>query len=366
MPTMPSMPTGHSRSSTSKLMRKETGGGAGLLTMVLVIISLVLFTFNVGETKGGLLTSVSGLVQTVVTPLRVAGAHIAAPFVGMTNVMRNLTADEKTLTELIEENEKLHARNVELEEAEVTARQLQELLDLRNSYNLQSSAAHVIAGSTDSWVSSVTLDKGSSSGFVVGMPVTDSSGAVGQVIACSATSSTVRLLTDEASSVAAMIQSTRAQGMLEGSPDGTMHLSFIRTDQTVNVGDIVVTSGLGGVFPKGLPLGKVSVVDRSPGSTYYSIVVDPYARVENLEEVLVITSLTEGQQATAEDIESSDAADREAASGVAESIEDDEAEEDEDTGSKIDGEADAGQENGEDAEAVEGYVSPYSTQGEEE
>lgn len=320
MPTMPSMPTGRGRSSSSKLMKNESGGGGGLLTMVLVIVSLVLFTLNVGEGGSGFLTSVSGVMQTIVSPLRIAGAAIVSPFAGVGNVIRNLTADEQSLTDLEEEIERLNARNVELEEAEVTARQLQELLELRSTYNLQSTAAHVIAGATDSWVSSVTLDKGSAAGLEVGMPVTDSAGAVGQIMACSATTATVRLISDEGSSVAAMIQSTRAQGMLKGSPDGTLYLSFIRTDQTVNVGDIVVTSGLGGVFPKGLPIGKVAVIDKNPGSTYYSIVIEPYAHVGNLEEVLVITSLTTEQRATSEDIEESDAADVAAASGTSRKV----------------------------------------------
>lgn len=315
MPTMPSMPTGRNRPASSKLRKGETGAGAGLLTMVLVIISLVLFTLNVGEGGKGILTSVSGIAQTIVSPLRMVGAGMVSPFVGMGNVVRNLTADERTLTDLEQEIERLNARNVELEEAEVTAQQLQELLDLRSTYNLQSTAAHVIAGSTDSWVSTVTIDKGKAAGLEVGMPVTDSAGAVGQIMDLSTTTSTVRLITDEGSSVAAMVQSTRAQGIVKGSPDGTLYLNFIRTDQAVEVGDIVVTSGLGGVYPKGLPIGKVAVIDRTPGSTYFSIVVEPYAHVGNLEEVLVITSLTAEQLATPEDIQESDAADMDAASG---------------------------------------------------
>jgi rod shape-determining protein MreC len=227
-------------------------------------------------------------------------------------------------------------------------------------YNLQSSAAHVIAGSTNSWTQSVMLDKGKSSGFVVGMPVTDSSGAVGQIIECSSTTCTVRLLTDEESSISAMIQSTRAQGMLEGSIDGTLHLSYIRTDQTVNVGDLVVTSGLGGVFPKGLPLGKVSVVDRTPGSTYYSIVVEPFGRLDNLEEVLVITSLTEEQQATTDEIEESDAADKAAVSGSAQALEDDDDEDSQDDDTK------AKSKDKDEDTASGAYVSPYTSRGEEE
>lgn len=104
-----------------------------------------------------------------------------------------------------------------------------------------------------------------------------------------------------------MVQSSRAQGMLAGSATGQVTLTLIRTGQTVSVGDVVVTSGLGGVFPKGLPLGKVTSVDNNPGSLYLDIVVEPFAHTENFEEVLVITSLTEEQQATSEDISAADA-----------------------------------------------------------
>lgn len=315
MQKMPSMPSGHGRSVSSKLKMNEQGAGAGILTLVLVLVSLVLFTFGVRDGNQGSLAGARGVAQTIVSPLRMLGAGIAAPLSGFGNVMRNLTADEKTLSELKDENERLAARNVELEEAELTAQRLQSLLDLRSSYNLQSVAARIIAGSLDSWTSTVTIDKGSAAGLAVGMPVVDENGAIGQIMECGASTSIVRLLSDESSSVSAMVQSSRAQGMLVGEPDGTLRLKYIRTDQTVDVGDIVVTSGLGGVFPKGLPMGKVASVETNPGSVYYEIVVEPFTHAGRYEEVLVITSLTEEQQATAEDIERADAADLDAASG---------------------------------------------------
>ena len=103
-----------------------------------------------------------------------------------------------------------------------------------------------------------------------------------------------------------MIQSSRAQGILRGSVDGTIRLTLVRTDQTVEVGDTVVTSGLGGVFPKGLPLGTVLSVERTSGSLYYEIEVEPLASAESFEEVLVITSLTEDQKATSEGEQNAD------------------------------------------------------------
>ena len=316
MPKMPSMQGSGKKLTPSKIRRSETSG-SGVITIVLVVISLVIFTLSVQENGTGVFSTARDVTQTLVSPLRFIGSVVTAPFSGVGNIMRNLTADGETLSELKQENERLSARNVELEEAEKTAQRLQELLDIRSSNNLQSIAARVISGSTDSWTDSVTIDKGSAAGISAGMPVVDQTGAIGQVLSCSATTSTVRLITDEQSSVSAMLQVSRAQGMLQGSIDGTLHLQYIRTDQTVSVGDIVVTSGLGGVFPKGLPIGKVSAVESSPSSSYYEITVEPFGHPENFEEILVVTSLTEAQRVTSEEVASADAADKKAAAGQA-------------------------------------------------
>ncbi len=256
--------------------------------------------------QSGPLEAVRSGFMTVTSPVRHLGATISAPFQGLGNIFANLTTDQATLSDLKAENERLQARNAELEESEQTATRLQQLLDIKDTYNLQSTAARIISGSTDSWSSTVTIDKGTGDGLSTGMPVSASNGVIGQIVECGATSSTVRLLTDEASSISAMVQSSRAQGMVVGSATGQVSLTLIRTSQTVNVGDVIVTSGLGGVFPKGLPLGKVTSVDNNPGSLYLDIVVEPFAHTENFEEVLVITSLTQEQQASADDIAAAD------------------------------------------------------------
>ena len=310
------MPLGGNRAPSSGLGNNNQGTG-GRELVVCLVISVVLFTVGVRTGEDGPLGAVRGAFQTVTTPVRLVGSAITMPFQGLGNIFSNLTADQATLSELQAENDELRSRNAELEEAEQTATRLQGLLDLQSSYNLQSTAAHIISGSSDSWSSTVTIDKGTSSGLSVGMPVTSSSGVIGQIVECGATSSTVLLVTDESSSVSAMVQSSRAQGMLDGSAAGEVRLDMIRTDQTVEVGDIVVTSGLGGVFPKGLPLGKVTSVEKNPGSMYYTIVVEPYAHTENAEEVLVITSLTDSQVATSEDVASADSQETSASSSSA-------------------------------------------------
>lgn len=299
------------------IRRNEPESGMRLM-VALVALSLVMFTVSARESGGGFFTTLRGGFSTIAMPIRYLGSVVTVPFQGLGNVFANLTADQATLQELREQNEQLTTRNAELEEAEKTATRLQDLLALKSSYKLQSTAARIIAGSTDSWSRTVTIDKGSASGLAVGMPVTNSAGAIGQIIECGATSSTVRLVSDENSSVSAMVQSSRAQGILRGSPDGSLRLTLIATDQTVAVGDTVVTSGLGGVFPKGLPLGKVISVNKTEGALYYEIAVEGTGSAEGFEEVLVVTSLTEDQEATAEDIKAADEQDSSATAVAAE------------------------------------------------
>ena len=307
--------TGTRRPSGPTLGNARQGGGGGAL-VVCAILSIALFTVSCRMGEEGPLGTVRGVFQTITSPVRYLGSTLSVPFQGLGNVFTNLTADQQTLSELQAENEQLRARNVELEEAAMSVERLQGLLDLQDVNNLQSTAAHIISGSTDSWSSTVTIDKGSLTGVSVGMPVTSSSGVIGQIVECGPTTSTVRLITDENSSVSAMLQSSRLQGMLNGTVGDQLRLTLIPSDGSVSIGDVVVTSGLGGVFPKGLPLGEVTSVESAPGAAYLTIVVEPYAHAENNEEILVITSLTEEQQATAEDIAAADAQDKEGASAA--------------------------------------------------
>lgn len=300
-------------------LRKSDSDSGARLFVFLVVLSLVMFTMSARESGSGFFTTLRGGFMTVTTPLRVVGSALTTPFQALGNVFSNLTATQETLSDLREENEQLLAKNAELQEEAQAAKRLQDLLGLQSSYSLQSTAARIISTSTDSWSRTVVIDRGSSSGLAIGMPVTNSSGAIGQIIECGPTSATVRLIADENSSVSALVQSSRAQGVLKGSAGGTLHLTLIATDQSVSVGDSVVTSGLGGVYPKGLPLGRVLSVNKNDGDLYYTIVVEPPSSAESFEEVLVITSLTENQKASSEDIAKADDQDSSLTGGAGDS-----------------------------------------------
>lgn len=270
--------------------------------VIYCLVSLLLLTFYVREGEAGVIHSIRSGVNTVATPVRMVGAVVATPFNAIGNVFTNLSAPQETLSELKKQNEELTSELAQLTEAEKTAERLESLLGLQSTYNLQSTAARIIGTTGDAWSQTVTIDKGSANGFEIGMPVCNSGGVIGQIIEVSAATSTVRLINDENSGVSAMVQSTRAQGILQGQPDGTLMLSYVPADADVKVGDVIITSGLGGRFPKGLPLGTVSSVSRAANATYYTIVVRAISTAESNEEVLVITSLTDEQAASSEDV----------------------------------------------------------------
>ena len=270
--------------------------------VICCLVSLLLLTFYVREGEAGVIHSIRSGVNTVATPVRMVGAVVATPFNAIGNVFTNLSAPQETLSELKKQNEELTSELAQLTEAEKTAERLESLLGLQSTYNLQSTAARIIGTTGDAWSQTVTIDKGSANGFEIGMPVCNSGGVIGQIIEVSAATSTVRLINDENSGVSAMVQSTRAQGILQGQPDGTLMLSYVPADADVKVGDVIITSGLGGRFPKGLPLGTVSSVSRAANATYYTIVVRAISTAESNEEVLVITSLTDEQAASSEGV----------------------------------------------------------------
>ena len=264
--------------------------------IVFSLISVLLLTFYIREGEAGPIHAVRSGVTTITSPVRFLGSAVAAPFNAIGNVFSNLTASHESLDDLKKQNEVLTSKVAELSEAQKTAERLEGLV------GLQSTAARIVGASGDAWTSTVTIDKGSADGLTINMPVTSSAGVIGQIIEVSAKTSTVRLIGDENSGVSAMVQDTRAQGMLQGQPDGTLRLEYVSVDSDVKVGDIIVTSGIGGVFPKGLPLGTVSSVEKSANDVYYTIVVRAQTTAENNEEVLVITSLTDEQSASDEDV----------------------------------------------------------------
>jgi len=165
---------------------------------------------------------------------------------------------------------------------------LQSLLDLKKSLGGTSIAANVIGEDVTPWFRTIIIDRGSVDGVREGMPVVAPAGVVGRVVRTAASSSRLLLLTDHASAMAALVQRSRARGVVVGKSGGLCSLEFSQRGEDVRVGDIVVTSGIGGVFPKGLPIGEVTMVKKGEYGIFQSVDIRPFVAMSRLEQVLVL------------------------------------------------------------------------------
>ncbi len=194
------------------------------------------------------------------------------------------------------ENEVLHSRLLALEaqnskfmELEGENSRLRGLVDFIDRTGLRGVAARVIGHDASNWMQIITVGAGSDDGVKVGMPALDGNGVVGQVIAAGPHSSRVLLVTDHSSGVDAIIQGGRARGVAIGTGDGCV-LEFVLSEEEIKIGDRVITSGMDGVYPKGLLVGVVSNVEAARRGTnmFQSVTLKPTVEFARLEQVLLM------------------------------------------------------------------------------
>jgi len=164
---------------------------------------------------------------------------------------------------------------------------LQKLLDIRNGPAHRAVAARVIDNDRTSLFKTILINKGTTEGLRVGLPVLSDQGVVGRIIETSWHASRVLLLIDENSNVDALIQRNRVQGILQGAGSAGCNLKYISRVENIQTGDVVLSSGLAGVFPKGLLLGFVTGTTGAEGGLFQKIDVAAAVDFGKLEEVLV-------------------------------------------------------------------------------
>ena len=243
----------------------------------------------------------------VAAPLQFVGVGVAYAEDAASDAIQNATASDSSYTQLRDENAQLKAQLAELQEYRGEAQRLQGLLDLSDKYDFSGVTGRVIGKGTDAWNRVVTLNVGSASGVECGLPVVGGSGLVGQVIEVSPFTCRVRLISDPQSGVSVVLQSNRAEGVVRGSIAGLLYLEDLDTSTEVNVGDAVITSGLGGSYFRGVALGTVVNVINAAGTSDRTIVVEPFSSADPLEELTVVLSMeSEGDLSGASDASSSD------------------------------------------------------------
>lgn len=282
---------------------RESAISGNLLLIVLVVASLICFVVYNAEGEDGPLHAVQSAAGVITSPISTAGAGIQAAETAAQTTLEDLSADPNTVSELKQQNEELRQMVAELEEYRQQAERLQGIQKLSDTYGIEGMTCHIIGVSGDSWNRVLTIDKGTNDGISVGLPVMGTSGLVGQVKACTASTADVRLLQDSSSGVAVLLQPSRAEGLLKGNIDGLLYLENVDADVEVKVGDIVVTSGLGGGYFRGLIVGTVVRVADGNGQSVRQIIVAPNDTVSGLEEVMVVTSVSSKKNAADADPE---------------------------------------------------------------
>jgi rod shape-determining protein MreC len=216
---------------------------------------------------------------------------------GTVNWIKNFGDNYNTLSGFKAENERLRKRVELLEvekqklmEAAATNPRLQQLLDFRAQLPGGSITASIIANSASNWFQSCLLDKGSADGVRKGMAVLTPLGVVGQVVAVTARSAKVLLLTDPNSGIDVLVQRTRARGIVSGSLDNGTVLKYIKRSEDIQEGDRLITSGMDGVFPKGMMVGAVIKVRKQNLGLFQFVEVLPAVQSARVEEVLIVAA----------------------------------------------------------------------------
>src|SRR5215813_11393962 len=174
------------------------------------------------------------------------------------------------------------------DEAEALRARLRTLLDFRRTLGGTLLTTRVIGHDAAGLSRTLVVDQGSAAGIAKGAAVLAPEGIVGQVFQVSPHAARVLLVSDHNSGVDAVVQRTRGRGIVEGTADGRCGLKFVKRTEDLQVGDLVVSSGLDGIFPRGLPIGHIQAVDKQGQGLFQYAQIDPAVDVERLEEVLVM------------------------------------------------------------------------------
>lgn len=269
---------------------KRTSGSA-VLFFVLAGLGLVLLILS----SSGHLYRVEGLLSTAAKPFLIAFNGIGRRATNLVTTIRDLNTLRATNQQLQSQVNTLIIDNLRMKEVEIENQRLRELLrfaQLNPTYDVRGGqvVARVIGQQPTNYLASLSIDLGREHGIQEGMPVVTEAGLVGRIYKVGPSTSTVLLITDPRSGVQALVQreNSRARGVVTGRIGELPVMEFISQDADVTPGDLIITSGLGGNFPKGLIIGQVVEVERRDFDMFQRAVIRPTVDFDRIEFVLVI------------------------------------------------------------------------------
>jgi rod shape-determining protein MreC len=267
------------RGKRSRQMRSFLLFGCLLIAILILIISLggrkeftVLHKFSL---------EVIGPVQTALSKVSNYAGNIRKKYVDLIGLREE---NKQLRQELLQ----YKTANIEYREALATNVRLKKLLELKESLPPPTLTAEIVGKDPSLWFRTLTINRGSSDGIQKGMPVVTVEGVVGQILTSSPNFSKVLLATDPNSAVEVITQKTRVHGIVKGLGSDAFGLNYVLKSAAVEKGDFVLTSGLGGVFPKGLMVGTVSEISKSRRGMFKKIEIEPAVDFSQLEFLIII------------------------------------------------------------------------------
>ncbi len=273
---------------------ETTNRRRAIIIIAVIIIGIIVLAFYRGQTQG-LVSRSQQLLLSIVTPVQKGVNAVIDPFRGASEFTvshSRLVNDNRALRNA---NEKLRVKVGQLNKYKNENGRLRVLAGFRRKTLFKTLGAHVISRSPSSWRSLITLDIGSSTGIKKGMPVVTDKSVVGKTVEVLKNASLVQLINDRHSGVAVEIKRTGEIAVVEGAIDGTLKLRFMADDTSVKTGDKIVTSGRGGLYPRGLLVGEIKKITKSDYSIERAITVKSATELSQLSEVLVVTSVPPGK-----------------------------------------------------------------------
>lgn len=226
-------------------------------------------------------------VRVAIKPLQVVVHGIGNMFGGVAKSLRSRNAVASENERLRKEVKQLSSEVIRLKVDAAEAKRLRAEIGFKTQSPDKLLAARVISRSPSEWFVTATIDHGSNSGVTPCQAVLTPRGLIGQVFESSGNCAQIRGLTDSRSGVGAMIERSRCVGICQGQDKDELILTRLKQDADVKPGDIVITSGQGGVVPKGIPIGRIIKVSAESGGFMKSATVRPSVRFDEIEEVFV-------------------------------------------------------------------------------
>jgi rod shape-determining protein MreC len=248
-------------------------------------VCLLLLTLQMrGNTTGA-----SDVLAVLTTPIQSALARVNRATVGVWSTYRewkNVRAENRRLRE---EAQRLRVEALRVTETIEENQRLRRLLALKQAMPLATLSGEVIAREWGGWVRSLTVNRGRADHVARLTGVIAPDGLIGRVVDVRPGASIVQVVTDPASTVGAVVVRTRTQGIVEGEPRGTLRFKYMARDGSgIQVGDLVVTSGAGGLFPRGIPVGRVRAIDDRGSALFSYAQLTPAVDLARIDEVLLI------------------------------------------------------------------------------